>query len=149
MEEIIGSLFPLVGACALIYGLIVPRWQVAQTTSWPSVTGVVIGSKISNSGDSNFTSGTTNTYYTPTIKYKHQVGTRKFINNRIHAGGSFYSSIPSKANELVARYHEGAEVDVYYNPDNPSKSCLEKTEETSLLYMGIGALFIVVGFMFN
>jgi hypothetical protein len=149
VEEIISTLFPTVGACAICYGLIVPRWQVARASAWPAVTGVVISSNTSTSGGATGPSQTANTYYSANIIYKYQVGKRTFKNDRIHAGGSFFSSIPSKANELVARYYKGVEVDVYYNPDDPSKSCLEKIEETSLLYMGMGVFFIVVGLMFN
>ena len=148
MQEIIGSLFPFVGACAVVYGLIVPRWKVARTSSWASVTGVITKSKVGKSaGGSNAMFGSANTYYSATVKYKYQVGKRNYQNDRIHVGGSYASSIPSKADELAARYYEGAEVDVYFNPDNPSDSCLEKIEETSLFYMGIGVLLISFGFM--
>ncbi len=145
MEEIIGSIFPFVGACAVVYGIVVPRWKVARTTSWPSVTGVIAESKAGKSSSNTY--GSHNTYYSATVKYEYQVGKRNYNNNKIHAGGSYASSMPSKANELADRYHEGAEVDVFYNPDNPSDSCLEKIEETSLFYIGIGVLFIIVGFM--
>jgi len=150
MQEFIGSLFPFVGACAVVYGLVVPRWQVARTSSWPSVTGVITKSIVGKSaGGSNAAFGSANTYYSATVKYKYQVGKRNYHNGRIHAGGSYASSIPSKADELAARYYEGAEVDVYFNPDNPSDSCLEKIEETSLLYIGIGILLLSFGYMFG
>jgi hypothetical protein len=109
----------------------------------------VISSNTGNTSGTNEASQTTNTFYSANIKYKYQVGRRTFINDMIHAGGSYSSSIPSKANELVARYYKGAKTDVYYNPEDPSKSCLEKTEETSLFYMGMGAFLIVFGLMIN
>ncbi len=144
-----GSLFIIVGICALVYGLIVPRVQVTKTMSWPSVTGIVAISKVNSSRSGNEMFGTTNTYHSAVIKYKYQVDGRKYINDRVHAGGSYSSSIPSVADELADRYYVGAEVDVYYDPDKPSKSCLERSEETSLFYMGIGVFFIVFGFMVN
>ncbi len=149
MEQLMGSVFMLVGACAFVYGLIVPRWQVVRASSWPSVDGVVMHSSVGKSSSGTEMFGTTNTFYSARITYQYQIGERRYRNNKIHAGGSLATSLPSVAREQAHRYPQGVEVDVFYNPDKPAESCLERDEQIALFYMAIGAFFVVVGYAFS
>ncbi|MCX8062707.1 MAG: DUF3592 domain-containing protein, partial [Anaerolineales bacterium] len=56
-----------------------------------------------------------------------------------------YSS-PRKANEEIARYPVGAQVNVYYNPENPMEAALERRAVGSnfMLIFGIIALLIAL-----
>jgi Protein of unknown function (DUF3592) len=64
----------------------------------------------------------------PMIVYEYQVNGIKYISNRVRVqdvsgptmGGVLY------ANPLLKRYPKGATVTVYYNPQNPKESALER-----------------------
>ncbi|MFT5445609.1 MAG: hypothetical protein ACI9DC_000770 [Gammaproteobacteria bacterium] len=144
MQQLMGWVLMLAGASAFLYGLVVPRWPVARAASWPSVSGTVTHSLVLQSTETSFTSGTTNTMHGAQIKYQYQVGERRYRNDEVHVGGSLATSMPSYAQ--AQRYPQGADIDVFYNPDKPAQSCLEKSEQVSLLSMGIGVLFLIVGY---
>ena len=146
MQQLMGAVLMLAGAGAFLYGLVVPRWRVARAASWPSVPGTVTHSSVVQSTETNFTAGTTNTMHDAQIKYQYQVKERRYRNDKVHVGGSLATSMPSYAQAQAQRYPQGADIDVFYNPDKPAQSCLEKSEQTSLLSMGIGVLFVIVGY---
>ena len=64
----------------------------------------------------------------PMVVYEYEVGGIKYISNRVRVqdasgptmGGALY------ANPLLKRYPKGATVTVYYNPQNPRESALER-----------------------
>lgn len=64
----------------------------------------------------------------PMVVYEYQVNGIKYLSNRVRAqdasgptlGGALY------ANPLLKRYPKGATVTVYYNPQNPKESALER-----------------------
>ncbi len=64
----------------------------------------------------------------PMVVYEYEVGGTKYLSNRVRAqdasgptlGGALY------ANPLLKRYPKGATVTVYYNPQNPKESALER-----------------------
>ena len=64
----------------------------------------------------------------PMVVYEYEVDGTKYISNRVRVqdasgptmGGSLY------AKPLLKRYPEGATVTVYYNPQNPRESALER-----------------------
>jgi hypothetical protein len=64
----------------------------------------------------------------PMIVYEYEVNGTKYISNRVRVqdasgptlGGALY------ANPLLTRYPKGATVTVYYNPQNPKESALER-----------------------
>ena len=147
MQDLIGPIMMLVGIGAFLYAAYT-KYKVMQTLSWPSVTGIITSSKLSIESESEVMSGSANTFYSAKIMYKYTVGTRALRGTKISAGGELNTSMPSGADARLRKYPEGSEVDVYYNPVNPAKSCLERTDEVSLFSAGIGTLFIVVGWLF-
>lgn len=64
----------------------------------------------------------------PMVVYEYQVNGMKYLSNRVRVedasgptlGGALY------ANPLLKRYPKGATVTVYYNPQNPKESALER-----------------------
>ena len=64
----------------------------------------------------------------PMVVYEYEVNGTKYISNRVRVqdasgptmGGALY------ANPLLKRYPKGATVTVYYNPQNPRESALER-----------------------
>lgn len=89
------------------------------TRSWPTTMGRVLSSKVSqNNNDVKYG-------VTPEVTYTYEVDGKKHKSESILRGG--ISSRGRKySEEVVARYPKGAEVTVYYNPQNPSEACLER-----------------------
>jgi hypothetical protein len=56
------------------------------------------------------------------------VNGHRYRSDRLRASDGFYSvgMLPGSAQAVVNRYPAGAPVTVYYNPDNPQESLLER-----------------------
>ena len=146
MQDLVGSIMMLVGVGAVLYAAYI-KLSIKKKLSWPSVTGIITSAKLSTKSESNVMSGSANSFYSAKIVYKYTVGKRAFGGSKISAGSELNTSMHGRADARLRKYPEGSEVDVYYNPVNPARSCLERTDEISLFCVGVGALFIVVGLL--
>ncbi|MBV6395014.1 MAG: hypothetical protein HFACDABA_00585 [Anaerolineales bacterium] len=123
------------GACAVIVPLLFligfgiffyRRYQQGNTLrasaqSWSSTSGVVLSSsvKVRHSGRSR------SDY--PAVVYQYEVNGKSYQSQRIKAGDKFMSvRIIGEAQATVARYPAGSRVTVFYDPNNPSESALER-----------------------
>ena len=123
------------GACAVILPLIIlgalgfflyRRYQQGNAAresaqSWPSTSGVVLSSSVqvrrSNRSRSEY----------PVVVYQYEVNGKSYQGQRIKAGDKFMSiRISGETQATVARYPVGSRVTVYYDPNNPSESALER-----------------------
>ena len=119
--------------------------KVAQASTWPSTLGTVTASTVerrsSGDGYSDY----------PVVRYSYQVIGRSYQGNRIMPGPEVGGS---GAQKVVARYPAGAQVMVYYDPDKPSESVLERNLPgyikwlwvtvvlTDLFLCGLGAFLV-------
>ncbi len=93
--------------------------QSAQT--WPSTSGTVLMSSV----QSKRTGRSRSTY--PVVVYQYTVNGQSYQSQRIKAGEQFMSiRVAGEAQATAARYPVGAAVTVYYNPENPAGSALER-----------------------
>lgn len=116
---IIGSIcFSALLVDGILLGLIFfTRRKVAQASNWPSTMGMVTSSMVERRSSSDGYS------YYPVVNYSYQVMGQPFQGSRIVPGPVVGGS---GAQKVVARYPAGAQVMVYYDPDNPSDSVLER-----------------------
>ncbi len=92
-----------------------------KTQSWSTTDGMVLMSSV----QVRRTGKSRSTY--PVVVYQYTVGSITYQGQRIRAGEQFYrTSIFGQAEQTAARYPVGARVTIYYNPQNPSESCLER-----------------------
>ena len=87
-----------------------------DSQSWLSATGKIIKSRVEVLGG-EYTS------VSPKIIYEYRVGANEYTGNQIQVFGIDGNE---SAYDLVDRYPEGLEVTVYYNPDDPAESTLER-----------------------
>ncbi|MEQ8288296.1 MAG: DUF3592 domain-containing protein [Gammaproteobacteria bacterium] len=153
MSEIsfIGYLPMLLGVCGIGYALLVIRRKASRVEEWPGVQGKIVLSEVKTcvskqGGFSDNVSKFKN--FEASVKYTYEVDGRRFVGSEINPGGQLATYMSERAQSKAATYHKGAEVLVFYNPDNPQEAYLEKNEETSLLVIGASSVFIVVGLMF-
>ena len=110
-----------------------------QAQSWPSVRGKIVRSEVESYREVR--DGRTTTMYRPAVEFAYQVHGREFHANQIKlnmtvSGGQGY------AEKVVAKYPAGREVDVHYDPANPSNAALENpTGATWLLLIIALAMF--------
>ncbi|MBI9049701.1 MAG: DUF3592 domain-containing protein [Anaerolineaceae bacterium] len=85
-----------------------------------TTTGKIIKSRVEVSGGEV-------TSVQPRVIYEYSVGATIYQGEQIKAGGKFWSAVTSRdAYNIVDRYPEGMTVTVYYDPENPAESALER-----------------------
>jgi hypothetical protein len=93
------------------------RRRMAAITQWPSTLGAVNASYLERRSSSE--GGSTNY---PVVQYSYQVGGRAYQGMKIAPGPEVGGT---GAGKVVERYPPGAQVMVFYNPQNPSDAVLE------------------------
>ena len=92
--------------------------QAAQ--AWRTTTGRVVLSRVEVHGGET-------TSVVPVVQYAYDVNGRTYQSSQIRAGDSIMRiSTSENAYATVDRYPTGAIVQIYYNPDNPQDSALER-----------------------
>ena len=94
------------------------RRKMAAVSQWPSTMGSVVMSRVEwrSSSDSGSTAY-------PVVHYSYQVNGQAYEGYKLAPGPEVGGT---GANKIVARYPAGAQVMVFYNPQNPSEAVLEK-----------------------
>ncbi|HSO11620.1 MAG TPA: DUF3592 domain-containing protein [Anaerolineales bacterium] len=116
---VIGSIFfsTLIVDGILLGIIFITRRKVAQASNWPSTMGTVTFSTVEVRRSSEGSS------YYPVVHYTYQVMGQPHQGNKIMPGPAVGGS---GAHKVVERYPAGAQVMVYYDPDNPSDAVLER-----------------------
>ena len=117
----VGSSLVVVLISVIVLKAVRRKIQAAQ--DWPATRGLVLTSEVRDGGPD---SG----WYAKII-YRYEVGGRVYENSRI-AVAVEYGDHSFQANErLAARFPVGAQVSVYYDPQNPADSALIKGDPNS------------------
>ena len=93
------------------------RRKMAAVSQWPSTMGTVMMSRV----ESRSTSDGYTDY--PVVQYSYQVGGQPYQSMKLAPGPDVGGSGASK---IVAKYPPGAQVMVFYNPQDPSDAMLER-----------------------
>jgi hypothetical protein len=136
-QQIVALLLLAAGLVAVIHVVRTSR-KVQEAQLWPSVKGLVNTSVVKRSGGRN-------RVYRAKIEYTYVVGGREHVGKRYALGGELDTSSRARAEERCARYPEGSEPDVYYDPANPSDACLVRAQEGVAFTILIGGVFAAVG----
>jgi Protein of unknown function (DUF3592) len=132
--------------------LVAARMMTKQTRAmkkWPKAAGRIVQSEVITSvhhrertGQGFISSGYDQTYYAPRIVYSYQADGNSFEGDNIGWSGS--AGTPALAEKYVRRFPLHAEVQVFYNPDDPTRSTLAPTG--GLLALGFLAAAAVFAF---
>jgi hypothetical protein len=95
------------------------RRKMAAVSQWPSTMGTVMNSTIEwrSSSDSGSTAY-------PVVQYSYQVNGQPYQSYKRAPGPEVGGT---GAQKVVAKYPAGAQVMVFYNPQNPSEAVLERS----------------------
>jgi len=108
------------------------RKRMAVVSQWPSTLGTVMMSRTETRS-----SGEGYTDY-PVVQYSYQVGGRAYQNMKLAPGPEVGGS---GARKVVAKYPAGAQVMVFYDPQNPAEAVLERNAPAQWLMWLILAIF--------
>jgi len=115
------TILPIMGIIWAIYRRKRQVDTVRQATqTWVTTTGEVIQSQVEIVGGEAKS-------LRPKVRYQYKVGGQLYENDQVRAGDKFMLIMTSQqAHQTVERYPTGASVNIFYNPDNPAESALEK-----------------------
>jgi len=114
---IIGFVFLILNAVLL--GIIFfMRRKMAVVSEWPSTMGTVNASYLERRSSSE--GGSTNY---PVVQYSYQIGGQRYQSTKLAPGPEVGGT---GAGKVVERYPAGAQVMVFYNPQNTSEAVLER-----------------------
>jgi hypothetical protein len=130
-------------ALVFIYLALRASRQAGVSKNWPATTGKIIASGIeprrSRSG-----SGSGTSYY-PVVQYQYVIDGRTYMGNRITFGNQVGYGWTNMAQKQVDQYPPGANVAVFYDPNDPGMAVLERTGGASTkIYWGIAILMLVI-----
>ncbi len=85
-------------------------------------------------------SRTTVTSYVPVVEYAYTVNGHEYRSRQIQLDDDGGGESADDAKKMAARYSEGSEVDVHYDPANPGSAALEKPTGTAWYLLAIAVL---------
>ena len=121
LPAILGEFGLVVGALGL-FGAITAafEWRRGQcAASWPAVPGVVIHShlkKVKSGSSVGHGTGPHLTVYRPQVIYSYEIQGRRLEGRRLRFGSEPHTRAKSLVQENVAKYKEGSNVTVHYDP---------------------------------
>lgn len=141
---IITALF-LGGLFFILMAALRSRKAKLAAESWPTAAGGILSSEVVIHRSHN-TQGHTSVNYVPKVTYEYQVNGQKYMGDGIGFGTATFGK--KKADEIAAKYPQGAPVTVYYDPANPSKAVLETRSVGGGNFIAMGIILIATGFMY-
>lgn len=133
--------FALLGYSYNQYKISQDRIDLSQSTN-----GEVINNNIERKLDSQDDS---NVYeYHFTINYKYTVNGKEYTNNYVSpvSKENVFDS-QSRANNYKSSYSIGESITVYYMPDDPTTSFIEKSSSSPITMMIVSIVFILTGIL--
>jgi hypothetical protein len=130
----VGSIcFSEIVISAILLGIIFyARWSASKAKHWATATGTVVLSTLEARRGSKG-----NTVYYPVVRYHYRVHAMDYENNKIMPGMAWGGS---GAPAVVAKYPSGATVTVYYNPENPAESLLERDTPRYTIWLWVALI---------
>lgn len=134
---VIPLIFVIIGLVLLfIYFRSLLKVRASQT--WPTAPGTVLQSWVRESRSTDSDGGDSYSYH-PEVHYQYQVMGTEYQGSKIAFGPKVGGR--SRAEKTIEKYPAGANVTVYYQPDNPANAVLERSISKVTLVLGI-AMFL-------
>lgn len=147
-REVFSLILVAAGLTALGYSIWL-RFRVRQSRSWPTAPGQVVYSEKAYETLRHGPHRTAGGRITKAdVRYRFAVGGEEYTGNTVCIGREIYTSFDARADRVLTRYPLGADVTVYYNPENPADCCLEQRSEATGILTGAGVGALVLSFFF-
>ena len=138
---LVGFVLLLIGAIFLVVGLVAAK-RAKAAQSWPVIPGTVLSSQVVEH-ESTDSEGSSSISYEPRVEYQYIVLGQSYTARRVAFGANSFDY--KKASEIAARYPEGAQVNVHYNPDKVKEATLETSATGGKLFTILGAVLGAAG----
>lgn len=99
------------------------KQKIREAQAWPSTEGTVLISEVRDEGGENG--------WRAHVRYRYEVAGQVYENSRIAVAVEYGREGLQAHQELAARFPAGANVTVYYNPQNPADAALIKGDPNS------------------
>jgi hypothetical protein len=140
----------LMSGSLLLISSVLSFQEAKESENWPTTTGVIVDTWVekhvwrNNEGTKVYTEIT----YIPYLEYSYVVHDKTYSCQRVNFGSHewVYES-SDMAYKKLSRYPIGAEVDVYYDPAEPSKAVLVREISGGTFMIVMGVLFTAVPFV--
>lgn len=136
----------LIGMILLILAIASLR-KARGTEFWRYTNGKITSSEIETS-QRNTSDQKNEIRYTPKINYSYVVNGKEYVSNRIKIMNDYSSNSIKAVQKLISKYRCDSEVIVYFNPDKPEKSVLEKGISTNIYVLLVFSFIILLGALF-
>lgn len=138
----------LLVALVLVFVVLRAGRKVRASQNWQATSGRVLMSYVDPRRSHRSTGGTSTAYY-PVVVYEYAVNGQRLQSNRIRFGGEIGYGWTSPAQKKVDEYPQGALIEVFYNPDQPTEAVLERTARSSNRLLTCGAVLIIGMVLFS
>ncbi|MDF2117056.1 DUF3592 domain-containing protein [Roseiarcaceae bacterium H3SJ34-1] len=135
------AIFAICFGLALLLFFFASRRTTRIAADWPFVRGKIVSS--GTEAVRKMEDGRTNTYYSPAVEYAYRVNGADYRSRQINLGVTVSGSQVA-AEKQAARYKPGSEVDVHYDPKNPSNAALENPTSYNWIILAAAAFCFVV-----
>jgi hypothetical protein len=145
-----GMGFFTLGGILLLALLCSARRQAAEASRWPVIGGHVVASTVEHyrTRVGGARSGRLVIFYEPVIEYSYRVDGREYHSTQISFGGKLAGS-EELARAKAARYPQGADVVVHYDPKNPSNAVLDAKVAYAKPLLVVALVFFALALFFS
>jgi hypothetical protein len=132
---------------ALLWGA---RRQVAEASGWQQTAGRIVSSTVEHYRQrvGGARTGSLATFYEAVVEYDYSVSGRDYHSTRLSFGGKTAGS-QQRAEAAAARYPEGSQVMVHYDPKNPSNAVLEVRVAQGVMWIIVAVVFFGLAIFFS
>jgi hypothetical protein len=131
------------GLAALLFFVSAHRYS-KKAQGWPAARGKVLKSAVESYLDHvGGAHGSATRFYRPTVEYSYQLRGRAYHSTQIRLGTTA-SGTQAYADKVAAKYAAGKEVDVHYDPLNPSTAALENPTGATWIYFAVAVFCLAV-----
>jgi hypothetical protein len=145
-----GVAFFGLGGIMVLAMLWASRRQAAEASSWQQTAGRVVSSTVEHYRQrvGGARSGSLVTFYEAVVEYVYSVNRHDYHNTRLSFGGKTAGS-QQLAEVVAARYPEGSQVMVHYDPKNPSDAVLDVRIAQGVMWIVIAIAFFALAIFFS
>lgn len=118
--------------------------KLQQSKNWLSTNGKIISSDL-DAQISTDDDGYQTTTYLAKVFFTYEVNGNSYESDRVNFDYGMRTSNVRKPQSVVEQYPTGSDVTVYYDPEDPQQSVLEKRVNGTFTTILVSAVFIAIG----
>jgi hypothetical protein len=145
-----GVAFFALGGVMVLAMLWTSRRQVAEASNWPQTAGRIVSSTVEHYRQrvGGARTGSLVTFYEAVVEYDYSVSGRDYHSTRLSFGAKTAGS-QQRAEAAAARYPEGSQVMVHYDPKNPANAVLDVRIAQGVTWIVVAIAFFGLAVFFS